>query len=437
MPSIYRKLYFWNQLHNHQYWEKEKQEALQKQRLEFIVKYAYKKVPFYKRIAREYDINIDEIKLPQDITNLPQVTRKDIQDNPESFISQDTDMKKLIKNRTSGSTGSPLIVHMDQKALDYNHALLLYYFWELGFRPWHKCANIRGAETKKQLWWKAMLSTIRKDISTRADLESNTTSLINIQPNVIYGFPSYITLIAQQLIEKNHRLTNTTVINHGETLYGWQREIMTRAFSERIFNMYGSTEIYVISFECEKHQGMHLITDAVFLELETEAGEPAKPGEEGNITITILNNHSMPLIRYKIGDKAIRSEEEDCWCGRSWPILIKEIVGREDDYFVSAEGQKVSSKSLDYDVFYSTKIKQFQIVQKEINRLEILIVKARGFDSETEKALEITKEQMKKALHNDKLEVQITYVDTILGEKSGKQKAFISKVASPYIDTYL
>ena len=160
-------------------------------------------------------------------------------------------------------------------------------------------------------------------------------------------------------------------------------------------------------------------------------GRAPAPGEEGEVLITVLNNYAMPLIRYRIGDRAIKAEEKACRCGRGWPILIRALVGREDDYFVDSQGNSVSPKSLDNPVFYSTKIKQFQVIQKRRDHVEIMVVKGRGFDRETEMKLKSAAQQIKKILGNGKLVVQITYTDYIPPRRSGKLRTFISMVPPP------
>ena len=57
-------------------------------------------------------------------------------------------------------------------------------------------------------------------------------------------------------------------------------------------------------------------------------GQEVKEGEIGEIFVTSLTNYLMPLIRYKIGDLAVKARKDRvCSCGRKLPILEK-IIGR-------------------------------------------------------------------------------------------------------------
>ena len=80
--------------------------------------------------------------------------------------------------------------------------------------------------------------------------------------------------------------------------------------------------------ECEKHNGLHLMMENIFLEVVDKKGIPLVEGE-GDLVLTHLHNRAMPFIRYKIGDRA-RISGRSCSCGRSLP-LIEEIIGRSFD----------------------------------------------------------------------------------------------------------
>ena len=61
-----------------------------------------------------------------------------------------------------------------------------------------------------------------------------------------------------------------------------------------------------------------MITNSALIEFVDEAGEYVSSGEQGEIVVTGFLNHVMPLIRYRIGDVGVPTDEK-CACGRSWP----------------------------------------------------------------------------------------------------------------------
>src|SRR5690606_32313812 len=90
------------------------------------------------------------------------------------------------------------------------------------------------------------------------------------------------------------------------------RAEISKAFNNAyVYNFYGSREVSAIATEVKGLQDMYVMFDNVFVEILDEGNNPVKKGEEGEIVITTLNNHYMPLLRYKIGDRAIKGDDLD------------------------------------------------------------------------------------------------------------------------------
>ncbi|MDZ7648840.1 MAG: hypothetical protein U5K54_17625 [Cytophagales bacterium] len=70
-----------------------------------------------------------------------------------------------------------------------------------------------------------------------------------------------------------------------------------------------------------------------------EQGQEVSPGELGYVVVTRLDGYSMPLIRYYLGDFAIKEDPAKvCGCGRNFPML-KQIVGRDTDIVKTHSGR--------------------------------------------------------------------------------------------------
>ena len=93
---------------------------------------------------------------------------------------------------------------------------------------------------------------------------------------------------------------------------------------------------------------------------------PAKPGEIGEVVITDLNNFSVPLIRYRIGDLAMAVDEtQSCPCGR-YLSRIGRIEGRTHAIVYCANGTWLpGSFFLHFFKDYEHAIRFFQIQQEE------------------------------------------------------------------------
>ena len=66
--------------------------------------------------------------------------------------------------------------------------------------------------------------------------------------------------------------------------------------------------------------------------IDPKTEEPVGEGETGELVFTTLHKFALPLIRYRIGDLSIVSNEP-CECGRTHPRIMR-ILGRTDDMLI-------------------------------------------------------------------------------------------------------
>jgi phenylacetate-CoA ligase len=219
------------------------------------------------------------------------------------------------------------------------------------------------------------------------------------------------------------------IFSNGATLTEHTRSLARSRFGIEINDIYGAVEFARLAFECNEHSGLHLITDCAVTEF-VEDGEPVSPGETGEIIVTRLDNFAMPLIRYKIGDLGIPTDEK-CVCGRSWP-LIRSVEGRTDDIFILGSGRKLHPLFQNLRVVEVLKknvycISEYQIVQEEKNKIILKFVKGEDFDR---KIIENIKENFDNSFRklNEDVIVEVQIVEEITVERSGKKKRFLSLI---------
>jgi phenylacetate-CoA ligase len=192
-----------------------------------------------------------------------------------------------------------------------------------------------------------------------------------------------------------------------------------------------------MAFECKEHSGLHIITNNAYIEFVDDQGDHVSPGERGEIIVTGLCNHMMPLIRYRIGDLGIPSDER-CPCGRSWPIL-RSIEGRVNDFLILPSGRRISWLHL-YRFMYEGAadadaclvhnpllISQFQLVQEHRDKIVFRVVKGTQYDPGIVDRMR-NKIEAELAKQGENLEVTVDVVEEIPPERTGKRRSFISKV---------
>jgi phenylacetate-CoA ligase len=141
------------------------------------------------------------------------------------------------------------------------------------------------------------------------------------------------------------------------------RNEIEESLNTRVVDSYGSQEINLLAWECPKTGLYHTEDDSLVLEV-VRNGKPVAEGESGEVVITGLHSRVFPLIRYSLGDVAVRGPAS-CPCGAPFSTLER-IQGRTIEYYYRSDGSPVQHWAL-ADPLNSTLGKlvgRYQIVQE-------------------------------------------------------------------------
>ncbi|MGC4047007.1 MAG: hypothetical protein QM758_24695 [Armatimonas sp.] len=116
----------------------------------------------------------------------------------------------------------------------------------------------------------------------------------------------------------------------------------------------------MIAAECDQHNGLHITSDNIYVEIVRPDGTPCAPGEPGQIVLTDLHNYGMPFLRYKVGDTG-SFKEGLCSCGRGLPLL-NVVDGRVLDVIRTPSGKIVSGAFFPHFLKDFPEIHLYQIV---------------------------------------------------------------------------
>jgi phenylacetate-CoA ligase len=421
--------YLW-QLKKDQWKKVRELEDIQFKKLKEIITYAYEYVPYYHRLFKSVKFKPSDLKEKNFIKKIPITTKMDLQRAYPSIIAKGIDLSKQSCNFTSGSTGIPLRVIKDKKTDACHYAKDIYTLLEceVSFKDTFVYIRSMAESIKPPKPYSIILGSLRSyTVPVFNESEKILSVLKQLNPDAFQTFPSVLTdLSAGETSGINPR----KIFAIGENLTQHCREVTRRAFNVEINELYGSIEFENLAFECNEHAGLHIITDSALLEFLDQDYDHVAAGESGEIVVTDLLNHAMPLIRYKLGDVGIPSDER-CNCGRGWP-LIKNIEGRTNDNFVLPSGRKASffaffrfiHKELEEQVFG---ISQFQVIQEKRNKLVLKVVKGKEFN---ESSIERLREKMEAFFITlgEEVKVEILIVDEIPRGKTGKRQTIISLV---------
>jgi phenylacetate-CoA ligase len=259
---------------------------------------------------------------------------------------------------------------------------------------------------------------------SQANLVQWLKEIQRIRPAIIQGYTTALVALAEAN-EKTGLAANQlgikAVIISAEVLFPWQRELLERVFGCRVFNRYGSRELSTIAHEC-KFGRLHINEDWLYLEVVDDRGLPVPAGNLGQIVLTGFFNLGMPFIRYAIDDVgALPVKDEACPCGCTFRTLEK-LEGRVQD-LISLPGGGYLSSALFPHLFKDFDIRQFQVIQPALDRLDIFLSPGDHFDNA---ALEKVRIIVMK--YTPGIEAVYHLVDEIPTATSGKRRIVISHV---------
>lgn len=401
-----------------------------------LLEHAYKNVDFWRQRFSDCGLDPREVGSYDALRRLPILTKSEIRRHGDRMLARGYDRSNLRRSATSGSTGVSLEVFADEAAMQFKRACTLrsdeWSGWRLGERiamvwgnPQYPKRGWRGRVRNALLDREVYLDTLKMDADT---IDRFLGILERKRPSLLFGHAHSLYLLAR--FAEQRRRTDyrpRAIISSAMVLSDRERDCIERVFRCAVTNRYGCEEVGLIACECERHQGMHLNADGLFVEIVGADGEPADPGQVGAIVITDLANCAMPLIRYQVGDMGTWSERT-CECGRTLPLLEK-IEGRVADYVITPTAELVSGISLTENfAMLVPGIEQLQIIQESIDLFTFRIVRGGDFTEASETRIRtLVRERFGRSVN-----YRCEYVDSIPQERSGKYRFCISHVENPF-----
>jgi phenylacetate-coenzyme A ligase PaaK-like adenylate-forming protein len=394
-----------------QWLPRERMENLQWQRFRLILTHAYHNSPFYHKRLKAAGIHPVEIRNREDIGCLPVTHREDLR-NPTEMIASGFASSYLKRSTTSGSTGERTTTYFDSSAwLTGKHLLKYRARLACGLRPWDRVALCTEADHHHNFIKSLLLR--HRSFCAPHPLETLIKPLENYHPSVLYGFPSFFSLLVDSKVNLLPRLIFTS----SEILDIKTRRKIENYFGSPVYDVYGSTELKEIAWECPRREGYHINSDWFFVEFL----EGGRSGQQGEILVTSLYNYAMPLIRYAVGDTG-RLLNHNCSCGRGLP-LMEPLHGRSVDYFTLPDGALVSPYTMTCAIENLEGMKQYQIHQIRTDTVWVNVIPDAMFNDDVRSRLKSILEDLL-----PRVSVQVKIVSSIPAEESGKVRIVITDV---------
>lgn len=225
-------------------------------------------------------------------------------------------------------------------------------------------------------------------MSLQTDIVRQAEWLRQIMPAYLLTYPNNLSalleLAAADPVDRAGLARLKQVRTIGETLHDSLRDRCRRVLGVDIVDLYSTQEIGVIAIECPQGGGYHVMSEGLVLELLRDDDLPCATGEMGRVVITDLHNFATPLIRYDLGDLAVA--DGPCTCGRGLP-RIKRILGRQRNFLRLPDGRRYWPLVGAFGYRDIAPVRQYQIVQRSLERITLRLAVERPLSSAEENAL--------------------------------------------------
>lgn len=358
----------------------------QNRKLQEALRYLADNSPYYQRLFKSNNINIDDIRGIEDLGKIPFTEKKDLQLYNEDFLC--VPKEKIVDYiTTSGTLGDPVTfgcTEKDLQRLAFNEKKS---FACAGLRP----GNIVQLMTTMDKRFMAGLAYFLGIRELGASIirvgngmpELQWDTIQRIKPDTIMCVPSFILRLIEYAEQHNIDYKNSSVkriigIGEGMREQDFSLNLLGKRIKEKwdvdLFATYSSTEMGATFSECEYGCGGHVHPELIIVEIIGDDNLPVKDGETGEVVITTLGVEGMPLLRFRTGDicKKISSK---CNCGRN-SYRLSPIVGRKNN-MIKLKGTTIYPPAIN-DVLDNTPyvVNYVVIVQKSYAGTDEVVVKA-------------------------------------------------------------
>ncbi len=326
-------------LHPEELFTRPELERLQLARLQWTVRYAYERVPFYTQHFDAAGVAPDDIRELGDIARLPFTTKEDLRRHyPFGLFAVPRGEVRRV-HASSGTTGILTVAGYTQRDLDNWADLIARSLYASGVRPGWTVHNAYGYGLfTGGLGAHAGIERLGCTVipMSGGQTAKQVQLILDFRPDAIMCTPSYLLTIADafEAAGLDPRDTSLKVAICGaEPWTDAMREELERRLDLKAVDIYGLSEVMGpgVGNECvETQDGPHIWEDHFLPEIIGDDLGPLADGERGELVLTTLTKEAMPIIRYRTRDLTSLHP------GTARPAhrRIAKILGRNDDMII-------------------------------------------------------------------------------------------------------
>jgi phenylacetate-CoA ligase len=326
----------------------------------------------------------DNIRSLDDLRLMPFTTKQELvadqETNPLFGTNLSFPLEQYVKyHQTSGTSGRPL------RWLDTDES------WAWWLRCWSAVYRAAGVGTGDRVFfafgfgpfigfWSAFeaarLTGAMSIPGGGLSSEQRLRMLIDTRATVLVCTPTYALHLVEVAQRSGIDLSRSAVrvaLHAGEpgASIPSTRQRIEEAWGAQCFDHTGATEVGATGFSCTARDGVHL-NEGEFI-FEVVNPHTLQASSEGELVVTNLGRHGMPVVRYRLGD-VVKLEQATCECGRTFARILGGVLGRVDD-MVTIRGVNVFPSAIESIVRQFPAIVEFQSEVTRSGELDDLHIK--------------------------------------------------------------
>ncbi|MCT1958099.1 phenylacetate--CoA ligase family protein [Kocuria rhizophila] len=287
-------------------------EALQTERLNWTLHYAYENVPTYKELFDEHGVHPDDFRDLEDLAKFP-YTDKEFLRKAYPFKSFATPMSEIRRiHASSGTTGQPTVVAYTEEDLLTWGSLVARCFRMSGIKPGDKVHNAYGyglftgglgAHYGAERLGCAVIPM------SGGQTEKQVQLIRDFEPEAILSTPTYLLTIADGFRKLGFDPRETSLKHAVLGAEPWTEEMrheIEKTFDITACDIYGLSEVMgpgVAGESFETKDGSHIWEDHFRPEIIDPFDDTVLPtGRPGELVFTALTKQALPIIRYRTHD---------------------------------------------------------------------------------------------------------------------------------------
>lgn len=343
---------------------REQLDGLHLRRIQRAMKYAYERVPFYRRLYDSACVKPEDIRSLEDFRSKVPLFDKpelveDQEKSPGGFGVMAMDLSYgNYYYETSGTTGRPYREISSFYDIYATADGWVHSWWNAGMRPgdgMYFCFDF-GVFAG---FWTAYRACERLGLiiysGAGRSTEQRVEDILRFEPAAVLGTPTYLLRLIDTARKMGVDLARSSLeyaAGAGETggnIPLTRRQIVEGLGVKTYCDMYGISDMMWATSECATESGGIHVNETFFYSysVDPESGkEVTGEGTVGENVVTGFNRWMQPMINYRTHDLVRRYRHHEHGCGWTWEWLDGAVLGRTD-YMVTIRGVNVYQSAIE------------------------------------------------------------------------------------------